>query len=218
MRILGLDEAGRGSVLGPMVIGAFSCLAADEAALQAAGAADSKTLSAKARERIRERLTPLGVAAAHVIPATAIDAGNLNTIEEEVFALAIIAAAPDVVFIDAPVNPRGIPAFQRRLVARLGDAPVPRFVIEPKADLNYPVVGAASIFAKVARDAAITALSEEQLDAGWGALGSGYPSDPTTRRWLLGFLRRGEPLPVCVRSRWGTIDVLRQELLFGPRG
>ena len=66
MRILGLDEAGRGSVLGPMVIGAFSCLAADEAALQAAGAADSKTLSAKARERIRERLTPLGVAAAHV--------------------------------------------------------------------------------------------------------------------------------------------------------
>lgn len=218
MRILGLDEAGRGSVLGPMVIGAFSCLAADEPALKAAGAADSKTLSARARESIRERLLPLGAAAAHVIPASAIDAGNLNTIEEEIFALAIDAMTPDVVFIDAPVNPRGIPAFQRRLVNRLRMRPLPRFVIEPKADLTYPVVGAASIFAKVARDSAITALNLEQRGEGRAELGSGYPSDPKTRSWILGFIERGEPLPVCVRSRWGTIDVLRQQLLFGAQG
>ena len=109
--------------------------------------------------------------------------------------------------IDAPTHPRGIPALQARLAAELRKraVPVPAFTIEPKADLTYPVVGAASIFAKLARDAEIHAL---------GPVGSGYPSDPTTRAWLRGFIRRGEPFPASVRTRWGTIDKLRQAELF----
>ena len=77
----------------------------------------------------------------------------------------------------------------------------------PKADANYPVVGAASIVAKVHRDAAIHDL---------GPVGSGYPSDPVTRAWLTGFLEREEPFPSCVRTRWGTIESLKQARLFGP--
>ena len=83
---------------------------------------------------------------------------------------------------------------------------LPVFTIEPKADGTYPVVGAASIFAKLLRDERIAAL---------GGVGSGYPSDPVTRRWLAGFLQRDEPFPACVRTRWGTIDKLRQQQLFG---
>ena len=93
------------------------------------------------------------------------------------------------------------------IVDRLAEAgQSPRLVIEPKADATWPVVGAASIFAKVNRDAAITALGE---------VGSGYPSDPVTRAWLSGFLARGEPFPPSVRARWGTIGNLRQQGLFG---
>ena len=102
--------------------------------------------------------------------------------------------------IDAPCNPRAIPKFTARLLGRLNLTP--ELVIEPKADLTWRPCGAASVFAKVARDRATAAL---------GPVGSGYPSDPVTRAWILGFLLREEPLPACVRTRWGTLDKLRAE-------
>lgn len=207
MRVLGIDEAGRGCVLGPLVVGAFCC--GDEALerLRAAGADDSKVLRPAVREAVRARLGALGEGAVVQVSPAEIDAGNLNALEEAAFASLIDRFRPDAVFIDAPVNPRGIPAFARRLVARLDalGCPRPAFTIEPKADATYAVVGAASIFAKVARDAEIVAL---------GPVGSGYPSDPVTRAWLQGFLDRGEPWPPSVRTRWGTIDALRQQGLF----
>jgi ribonuclease HII len=217
MRILGMDEAGRGCVLGPLVVGAYCVEAPDEAAamqpLAEAGADDSKALSHKKRVKAREALRPLGQIELFEIEPAAIDAGNINTLEEEAFLQAILHFDPDLVYIDAPVHPRGIPAFQARLSdnIRRGGGRVPRFVIEPKADANYPVVGAASIFAKVQRDARIDALHDNPH----GPVGSGYPSDPVTRAWLTGFLSRGEDLPACVRTRWGTIDNLRQMALFG---
>ena len=85
---------------------------------------------------------------------------------------------------------------------------LPTFIVEPKADLTYPIVGAASIVAKVLRDAQLKLID--------GDTGSGYPSDPKTRKWLKGFLERNEPFPDCVRTRWGTIDKLRQQVLFPP--
>lgn len=211
MRTLGIDEAGRGSVLGPMVVGAFCCDEADFPALVDAGAADSKTLTKKRRTTRRAALAELGEWSVVLVTPAQIDAGNINTLEEEVFARLIAEYAPEHVIIDAPVHPRGIPAFTRRLEARLQAAgvPIPRWTIEPKADANHAPVGAASIFAKTSRDAAIEALGPE--------VGSGYPSDPKTRGWIQGFLRREEPLPACVRSRWGTIENLRQQLLF-PEG
>lgn len=214
MRVLGLDEAGRGSVLGPLVVGAFCCELDQEAALREAGAEDSKMLSARKRERFRESLAPLGEHAVVEVSARQIDAGNLNQLEEEAFVALIRRFRPERVYIDAPVHPRGIP----RLVARLRRAtadlePAPDFVVEPKADHTYAVVGAASIFAKTRRDAAMRELSEQHE----ADLGSGYPSDPKSRSWIQGFLQGGAPLPACVRSRWGTIDNLRQQTLFGAR-
>ncbi|MCB9797086.1 MAG: ribonuclease HII [Alphaproteobacteria bacterium] len=199
---MGLDEAGRGSVLGPLVVGAFLVDEADIPRLVEAGATDSKRLSKKRREALLDPLGALGVSGLRRITPAAIDEGNLNTLEEEAFAELILELRPDHVIIDAPCNPRAIPRFVERLLARLDYRP--GLTVEPKADLNHPPCGAASIFAKVHRDAAIVGL---------GA-GSGYPSDPVTRAWIQGFMERGEDLPPAVRRRWGTVGALAQQSLF----
>jgi len=208
MRILGLDEAGRGSVLGPLVVGAYLHETDDLdrawTTLRAAGADDSKALTARRRDAAREALAALGTGAVRVITPAQIDAGNLNELEEHAFLELVAALRPDAVWLDAPVHPRGIPAVRARLIARSG---VRDWVIEPKADATWPVVGAASIWAKTTRDAAIAALGP--------GVGSGYPSDPVTRAWLLARIRENAPLPACVRSRWETVESLRQGSLFG---
>jgi ribonuclease HII len=203
MRIMGLDEAGRGCVLGPLVVGAFTMEASTEHAIRETGATDSKKLSAKRREALISPLGKLGTVGLREITPAQIDAENINLLEEIAFAELILQERPDKVIIDAPCHPRGIPAFIERLVVRLGYRP--ELVVEPKADLNYVACSAASIFAKVRRDSHIHAL---------GAVGSGYPSDPKTRAWLMGFIEREEPFPGCVRTRWATIQNLRQERLL----
>ena len=216
MRILGLDEAGRGCVLGPLVVGGFLFETGPEPALaqsslRAAGADDSKALSHKRRVAVRAGLTSLGESLIRAIPPAAIDDGNLNTLEIAAFLDIIAVSKPDHVFLDAPVNPRGIPKLRDYLIAASG---VHSWTIEPKADSTYPVVGAASIFAKVFRDDAIDAIQAESSANGDGEVGSGYPSDPETRAWLMQFIRSGRPFPPSVRTRWGTIDILRQAMLF----
>jgi ribonuclease HII len=207
MKTLGLDEAGRGCVLGPLVVGGFLWEQEDDQPLREAGADDSKKLSAKKREKVRGNLISMGNHYIREITPESIDAENINTLEEEAFASIIVESKPDHVIIDAPCHPAGIPNFQKRLSLRLVQAgcAIPTFTIQPKADATFAACGSASIFAKVHRDAHIKTLGE---------VGSGYPSDPKTRNWLLGFIQRDEPFPDCVRKRWGTIESLRQQNLF----
>lgn len=209
MKILAMDEAGRGCVLGPLVVGGFFCDSDAMGAVAATGATDSKRLSAKRREALCGALRSLGEPALVEISVAAIDTGNINGLEEQAFASLVRRFSPDRVYIDAPCNSAGVPGFKRRLWAAV--APLrPELIVEPKADLTYPVVGAASIFAKVHRDAQLGPL---------GPVGSGYPSDPVTRAWLKDRLREGA-LPACVRTRWGTLENLRQEMIAEevPRG
>lgn len=207
MLVLGLDEAGRGAVLGPLVVGAFLLNDADLERLRATGVTDSKLLSASRREALLEPLAAIGRWAIEAIQPAQIDEGNLNTLEEDAFVRLILSLRPDRVIIDAPCNPRGIPAFCKRLLSRLDYTP--GLLVEPKADLNHHPCGAASVFAKVHRDQALRALGAAER------IGSGYPSDPVTRAWIQGFLSRGEALPDSVRRRWGTIGALQQQSLFG---
>ena len=200
---MGLDEAGRGCVLGPLVVGAYTIEEHRLNEIRATGATDSKKLSAKRRLALIEPLGTLGNIQIREISARQIDAENINTLEEKAFAELILAERPDRVIIDAPCHPRAIPAFVARLERAIGYTP--ELIVEPKADLNYPPCSAASIFAKVRRDHRIHEL---------GDVGSGYPSDPTTRAWLMGFIERNEAFPACVRTRWGTIQNLAQERLL----
>jgi ribonuclease HII len=205
MRVLGVDEAGRGCVLGALVVGAF-CTELTPEALRAAGAADSKALTPARRRAALARLAKLGQPDHRDISAQAIDAGNLNTLEEEAIVALIAAWRPDVVQIDALGHPSTLPATMRRITQSALDRGC-RVTVEmtPKADALWPAVGAASIVAKLRRDDLLDALRADH-----GDFGSGYPSDPTTRAWLTAHAAAAAPWPHFVRTRWGTVRDLAQ--------
>lgn len=205
MLVLGFDEAGRGSVLGPMVVGAYLLDAGDADAVRTAGGRDSKGMTAVARDAAAVRLRELARGwEAVVLDAATIDRGNLNRLEEDVFIELTHRLRPDRVQIDAPVPPRGLARFHRRMAAAMG-LPLDCLDVANQAEDRFPAVGAASILAKTTRDAALQRLRDEH-----GELGSGYPSDPVTRHYLEDLLDRGAPLPAFVRTRWGTIKAMNE--------
>ena len=209
-RILGIDEAGRGCVLGPLTVGAYLAENVSDERLIAAGAADSKALSIKKRLLAREALTELGVPHLHLISAVEIDRGNLNTLEEHAIVTLVLSTRPDTVIIDALGHPSTLPATLERLKHAVGPTGHHiQWLIEPKADRTYPIVGAASIFAKTERDGVI-----ESLKAQYGDFGSGYPSDPKTKRWLSDWNASKQDWPPFVRTRWGTVRNLSQQSLL----
>lgn len=200
MRILGIDEAGRGCVLGALYVGAFLYEGPDLNTLWQAGAADSKRLSAKKRDAVREKLELLGRWTVRAITPAQIDAGNLNTLEETVIAELVREFQPDAVVLDALGHPRTLAAATARIQRASGVEAT--WTMEPKADQNHAVVAAASIFAKTERDAALWAIQ------GYGPLGSGYPSDPVTRRFLSEWAASERPWPAFVRTKWATLQRL----------
>jgi ribonuclease HII len=210
MRVMGIDEAGRGCVLGPLVIAAFWAEDVAEDRLRDAGADDSKRLSPKRRLAARERLGALGTPDVRFIDAGAIDAGNLNQLEEATIAALVARWDPDAVVCDALGHPKTLPAVIARIRAMIpNDRPDRSWLMAPKADHDHPICGAASIFAKTRRDEALDALRGE-----FGEFGSGYPSDEVTRTWLSDWARTGRPWPAFVRTRWGTIASVTQSSMF----
>lgn len=205
MRVLGIDEAGRGCVLGDLFVAGFVVDDVDPAALAAAGATDSKRLSPRRREAARAALSALGRPLFAPITVAQIDTGNLNELEERAVAQIILEAQPDRVVLDALGSPAAQPAVRARLLQAIRPLQ-PEILIEPKADQNHPVCGAASIFAKTERDRALA-----EIQAQVGPLGSGYPSDPKTRAFLVAHARTGAPWPAFVRTRWATVAALRPD-------
>lgn len=201
-RVLGLDEAGRGSLVGPLVVGGF-CLSSDRLEeLVRLGAKDSKALTPLARERVFAGLASLGARSEVVLLPRAIDRavarGRLNDLEADAFARLIRELSPDVAYLDA-CDPN-----ERRFglkVARLAGGRV-RVVSRHHADRDFPVVGAASIVAKVRRDRALARLRAELGED----LGSGYPSDRRTVEFVRAALADARELPRWVRGSWATMQ------------
>lgn len=190
------------------MVGGF-CLAADRIAdLVATGAKDSKALSPRARERIFTALDTVGMRAEVVLSPRTVDRavarGRLNELEAEAFARIIRNLVPEVAYVDA-CDPN-----ERRFglrVARLAGGTT-RVVSRHHADRDFPVVGAASIVAKVNRDRALARLRDELGDE----LGSGYPSDRRTVEFVRATLAGGAALPPWVRGSWATMQRVK------PRG
>jgi ribonuclease HII len=216
--VLGIDEAGRGSVLGPLVVGGFLCPISTIERLPALGVRDSKLLSPARREEVYQSLADVGQRVSIALdPATidrAVRRGGLNLLEAQAFARLVKRHRPDRVELDAcDVN---APRFGRT-VARLAGF---KGALESRhrADRELPVVGAASIVAKVRRDSALARL---QLSHS-AALGSGYPSDRRTVAYLEGALRPNAPAPPWVRESWATTARVKGHLSertlesFGP--
>lgn len=209
MRVLGIDEAGRGCVFGDLVVAGFLAVTPDEDALRAAGAADSKALTHARRVEARARLREMGEVQVRRVAPRDIDDGNINALEEAAIVDIVIASRPDHVFVDALGHPSALPRIVTRILDQLPDDLRPTFTMAPKADATWAVVGAASIFAKTVRDELL-----DELRPTWGELGSGYPSDPKTRAWLDEWARKGEAWPSFVRTRWSTVSERAQTSLF----
>ena len=205
--ICGVDEAGKGSVLGPMVVAAVGCQRVDD--LADLPIRDSKALRPRQREALYEVLTREFSIAIVSIDASGIDEArgriSMNTCVAELHADVIRRLRPDCAYVDAcDVNAERY----GRTVTALLDFPC-EVVAEHRADARYLVVGAASIVAKVTRDRAIQELEER-----YGNIGSGYPSDPVTIEFLRGYIRdHGNP-PPCARRTWKTVANLCQRTIL----
>ena len=198
--IVGIDEAGRGSWLGPLVVGAVAIPADRLPEIAGAGARDSKLLSPPARAAVYARLARFAdCRSVALAPATidrAVAKGELNRLEAEAFARLVRASGAEVAYVDAcdPVAER----FGRTVAALAGGAV--RVVARHRADRDLPIVGAASVVAKVRRDQAIARLAG-RLGA---PIGSGYPSDGATVAFVRGAVEPGRRPPPWLRASWAT--------------
>lgn len=203
MLIAGIDEAGKGPVIGPIVVCLFFIDEKDAFKLKAIGVKDSKQLTPWQREKKFEELKDAGKWLLKIISAQEIDArsGSFNQFECGKMADLINEGPAEVghVYIDS------IEADGKRFASKL-KALLKRHVAitaEPKGDVKFPVCSAASIIAKVTRDREVAALRER-----YGDFGSGYPSDPKTIAFLEEWARKNEFPPVIVRKTWSTTDRL----------
>ena len=201
-RVLGIDEAGRGSLVGPLVVGGFCAPEERLGELVELGAKDPKALTPAARERVFAGLGSIGTPIHVVLSPRMVDGavrhGGLNDLEVTAFARIVRALAPEVAYVDA-CDPN-----ERRFgsrVARLAGGGT-RVIARHHADRDFPVVGAASVVAKVRRDRAVARLRAQLGDN----LGSGYPSDDRTIRFVRAALADGAAVPSWVRSSWATMQ------------
>lgn len=197
--ICGIDEAGRGPVLGDLVIAGFGCEPEDEDLLRDIGVKDSKALSSSKREELYEFLTSRFFYKVVVITPAQLDKlrskYSLNEIEASAFAEIINSLQPTKAYVDCAG--RSITSFEKTLRMMLKYEC--ELIVEHKADVNYPIVAASSIIAKVTRDRGIKSLSET-----YGAIGSGYPSDPVTIKFLRRWVKKHHSYPPFARRSWKT--------------
>ena len=201
--VVGADEAGKGPALGPLVAGAVRAAPAD----LPAGLDDSKQLPAARRAELAAELREhpgISVATAVVAPAR-IDAPetDMNSLGVAAQAEAVAAVATDGDDVVADAADTDESRFGRRLADTVAGSGVEISVTaEHGADEAYPVVSAASVVAKVERDRRMDAIGE-QHDRD---VGSGYPSDPTTRAFLESYVGEHGSLPDCARATWATCE------------
>jgi len=213
----GIDDAGRGAILGPLVIAGVLIKEEELPKLTALNVKDSKLLSPRRRELLDQEIRRIAVEH-HIVkfsPAEIdeiVDHGRklhkLNWLEACGMAGVILNLKPDIAFVDASdVVPE---RFKEHILERIPFNV--RIVSEHKADRNYPIVSAASIIAKVNRDAAIAQLRLE-----YGDLGSGYVSDEKTMNFLENWMRRYASLPDFVRKSWKPAKKLMENAEFTQR-
>jgi len=218
--IAGVDDAGRGAVIGPLVVAG---ILVDEKGLEkimALGVRDSKTITPKRREYLAAEILKI-VKDYHIVklPPEDIDRvvetgkklHRLNRLEAKAMAKVLSHLKPDIAYIDASdVLPE---RFSRHIAEELPFKV--KIVSEHKADKTYPVVSAASIIAKVERDRSISDLRKK-----YGEFGSGYASDRRTIEFLEEWIKTHDDYPDFVRRSWApakrmkaAYDNLRKRLL-----
>ena len=203
-KVMGIDEAGRGAVIGPMVICGVVVEESNIEKLKEIGVKDSKELTPRKREELAEKIEELveDIIVLKISPCK-IDTNrmngiNLNLLEAKKMAEIIKMANAQKVVMDAPgLNTERF----KKTVESFLDGKDVEIVAENFADKKYPVVSAASIIAKVERDKSIEELKKE---VGFD-FGVGYSHDKRTIQFLEMLVEKhGKDLPPYVRKTWDT--------------
>lgn len=198
--ICGIDEAGRGPVVGPLVMCGILLKEEDEKKLVNLKVKDSKLLTKKKRESLFDKIKDISYKyeIITVFPdeidnaVNNHDGLNLNKLEARKSAEIINLLKPDKAIIDAPSN--NIKSYKQYLFELINNKNI-ELILEHKADLNYPIVSAASILAKVTRDNEIEKIKEKiKID-----FGSGYMTDSKTVKFLEKYY---EEYPDLFRKSW----------------
>ena len=204
MQICGVDEAGRGSMLGPLVIAGITISKSKIKLLKKLGVRDSKKLSPTARERLYKKIIEV-VDDYHVIriPPRVIDKSvanhSLNHLEAKYMARVISKLSPSTAFVDScDVNSK---RFGKEISELTSNTKIRSY---HHADSKFVTVSAASILAKVSRDRAIMRLGKNH------DIGSGYPSDPKTKMFVKKSLRRNHDMPF-LRKSWKPVQILMKK-------
>ncbi len=224
MYIIGVDDAGRGPLIGPMVLAGVLIKTADQDFLKESGVKDSKMLTQEKRLALDELIKSksLGYKAVLVPPIEIDDAvlsgRNLNNLEAIKCAEVIDSLNTEdmhdkeiKVIVDCP-SPN-TKAWQAVLISHIKYSKNLKIKCEHKADANHPCVSAASVLAKLAREEAVAEIKSQ-----YGNIGSGYLTDPVTQAFIKEKSAELENSGIF-RKSWSTWTNLvaekQQKKLFG---
>jgi ribonuclease HII len=200
--IAGVDEAGRGCVIGPLVVAGVMVKAENMNVLNELGVKDSKLLTPKQRELLYPMITQLAEKyyTVHVMPCQidkAVESSRrlhkLNRLEAQTMAQVIEELKPDEAFVDAADTVEHRFGNHIRECLKIKT----KIVSRHKADRLFPVVSAASVIAKVERDSEVAALR-----MAYGDFGSGYLTDEKTMTFLKRLIDGVDDYPSFVRKSW----------------
>jgi len=200
--ICGVDEAGRGSLLGPLVIAGVSLKRSKIRKLSSMGIRDSKKLTPAARERLYKKIIEYAddYYIARINPKTidrSVKNHQLNSLEAKYMAKVIVKLKPNISYVDScDVNPKRYGKEINKMAKR------GKIRSYHHADSRFVIVSAASIVAKVNRDKAIAKLRKKH------DLGSGYPSDKKTINFLSKYISDKKEIPSFVRKSWKPVQAM----------
>lgn len=212
MLICGIDENGRGAVIGPLVITGVVVDKNDISKLKEIGVRDSKQLTKEKREKLYKKIEDIAeeIIVLRVFPDR-IDklrknGVNLNEIEAMKTAEIINYSNADVYYIDSlTTRPEKYREKIKKYVTR---KPMPKLIVKNYLDESNPVVSAASVIGKVERDKEIVKIAKkENLETGVG-----YPHDKKTREFLRRVYKKYHRYPNYVRKTWVTAKEIKKEL------
>jgi ribonuclease HII len=214
MYLCGVDEAGRGPVIGPLVVASFSISEDKLKHIESLGVKDSKKLTAKRRTELFSEI--LGLQGIYYFRVLSPNFLNKEMKNHTLNQIELLAFKEAIVGLKVPIN-RAIcdscdvnaNRFSDNLKEALGDEfSSCEIIASHKAEDKYPIVAAASILAKVKRDELIKKIEK---DAGV-SFGSGYPSDPKTIKFLEDYYKINNSFPDFVRTEWKTLANIQRSV------